>query len=890
MELRDIYEALETGSDGLSDCQVTERSSRHGPNVLKARKKTSPLFIFLSQFNNLLIYILIGAIVVSFLIGETLDAGIIAVIVILNAILGFVQEYKAEKSIESLQKMIVPEALVIRDGHRIRIPAKDLVPGDIIEVEAGESIPADARILEARSLKVDESPITGESHASEKHSGTLPADTPVGDMENMIFMGTTALDGRSRAAVVNTGMDTEIGKIATLVSIEQKRDTPMQVSLGRLGKFFGISALAVCGIILGAGVLGGRDLYEMFLVSVSLAVAAIPEGLPATVTIVLALGVQKMAKRNAIIRKLPAVETLGSTNVICSDKTGTLTQNIIVVKKVVLKDSIIDITGTGYSHDGSFMSGESIVDPSDNGALRQLLVAGMLCNNSTYEKVGDSLNINGDSTEVALLVAGAKAGMSKVLLEDVCPRKFEIPFNSDTKRMTTVNACDGEWYVYMKGAPEVVLDLCDSVTIDDRSVPLDESTRKYFLDQNNALAENGMRVLGIAYKKLQEGSSFDRISGIESRLTYIGLTGMIDPPRPEVKESVRQCKGAGIEVVMITGDQKPTAIAIARDLGIFQEGDTAISGIDLNEMSDDQLREKAGSIKVYARTSPEQKLRIVKALQSRGKIVSMTGDGVNDAPALKSSDIGIAMGVTGTDVSRQASDMILADDNFSTIVNAVEEGRSIYDNVRKFVKFLFTSNLGEVLTIFLGIILGLPLPLLAIQILWVNLITDGLPALALSVDPSDGDIMKRSPRPKAEGIITGTMVLDMALVGAVISLGTLGVFYLTLPSGEEYARSMAFTTLVFFQLWNAVNCRSERHSMIGPKFFKNVYLLAAIGIAILLQLMILYLPFFEDIFVSAAPSVYGWAIIIGVTSTVFFVVEARKLIQNVLMNKYRSRH
>ncbi len=881
----EIYEKLGAGGSGLSPEEAAGRLAKYGLNELRSRKKTSPLILFINQFKNFLIYILILATFVSFLIGEAVDAGIIAAIVVLNAILGFIQEYKAELSIESLKSLIVQDAFVIRGGHRQKVRASDLVPGDIIEVEAGENVPADGRIVEAACLKADESALTGESVPSDKWPAVLPADTPLGDMSNMLFMGTSIIDGRAKAVVVETGMGTEIGRIANLVEAGTKRETPMQASIDRLGKFFGILALATCAVIFVAGLLGGQKLFDMFMVSVSLAVAAIPEGLPATITIILALGVQRMARRKAVVRKLPAVETLGSTSVICSDKTGTLTQNIIVLKKIVTADSEYTVTGEGYSSEGAFISGGDTVTVNHDSGVCLLLKAGTLCNNATYERLSNRWNIIGDSTEVAILVAASKAGFNKILLEDENPRLLEVPFRAGEKRMSTVNACGGKKYAFVKGAPEILLNLSTAVYKGGEVVPLDEGLRQHLLKYNEAMAGKGMRVLGFAYKEVSADPCSVSECEIESGLIYLGLAGMIDPPRPEVKESIRQCKEAGIDVVMVTGDHKLTALAIASELGIYREGDGAVTGVELGDMPEEALDRDIGRIKVYARTSPEQKLRIVEALQRKDKVVAMTGDGVNDAPSLKRADIGVAMGITGTDVSRQASDLVLMDDNFATIVAAVEEGRRIYDNVKKVVKFLFSSNIGEVLTVFLGIILGLPLPLLAIQILWVNLITDSLPALALSMDPAERGIMKRPPRPRSDGILTRLTLFDMALAGLTIAVGTLGIFYFYLPQGVELARTVAFTALVIFQLFNSLNCSSETRSLFNVDMLANRYLILAIAVSFLLQGVVLYTPILEGLFRLTALSAYDWLAVLAVTSSVVIVIEARKLASGLLRNK-----
>jgi Ca2+-transporting ATPase len=877
LKLDEIYARLNTGENGLMPGEASGRLEKYGQNALRAGKKASSLILFFSQFNNFLIYLLIAATVISFLIGEMLDAAIIGIIVIMNAIIGFVQDYKAEQSLEALKSLVVQEAFVLRGGHRLKINAKELVPGDIIEAEAGENVPADSRLIYAASLKVDEAALTGESEPAKKTADVLPEDTALGDMDNMLFMGTSVLDGRGMAVVTETGMDTEIGRIASLVEGNKEQSTPMQVSIDRLGKFFGIAAIVICAIILVAGWLEGQALYEMFLIAVSLAVAAIPEGLPATITIVLALGVQRMAKKKAVVRRLPAVETLGSTSVICSDKTGTLTQNVIVVRKIATTSREYDVSGSGYSSEGAFESNGSTVDPRLDPALKMLLITGALCNNATYERLGEKWNIVGDSTEVALLVAASKAGYNKVLIEDDCPRIFEIPFNTDTRRMSTVNACKDKKYVFVKGAPEVVLSSSLSVLVDGQGVPVDASWRDHFLKLNDEMAKNGMRVLGLAYKEISGDPDALSVRDIESGLIWLGLAGMMDPPRPEVKDSVEKCKDAGIGVVMITGDQKPTAVAISKQLGIFTEGDVVVAGSGLGEMSDEELDAKIGRIKVYARTSPEQKLRIVEALKRHGQVVAMTGDGVNDAPALKQADIGVSMGITGTDVARQSSDMVLMDDNFATIVAAIEEGRKIYDNVKNVVKYLFSSNLGEVLVVFLAIMLGMPLPLMAIQILWVNLVTDSLPALALSVDPVAPGVMKRPPRPRGEGIFTRLTLLDMGLIGVTTGIGTLGLFYLYLPRGLDTARTVAFTALVVFQMWNCLNCRSESRSLFKVGVFSNVYIIGAIAVSLLIQCALLYTPFLEGLFNTVPLSLNDWLAIAAVTSLVFILVEARKL-------------
>jgi Ca2+-transporting ATPase len=885
MDIQDIYSILKTGPSGLTPEEANARLQSHGPNELRRAAKISPVSVFLGQFNNFLIYLLILAAAISAAIGEVIDALIIAAIMVLNAVLGFVQEYKSEQSIEALQKYIVQEAYAIRDGHKIRLHASQLVPGDIIEVEAGENIPADARIIEASRLKVDESPLTGESEPASKHGGVLPQDQALADMDNMLFNGTEAIDGRARAIVIATGMDTEIGRIASLVASGVERETPMQVSVNRLGKTFGIAAVICCIIVFGTGLVEGNPLYDMFLVAVSLAVAAIPEGLPATITVALAVGVQRMAKRKAVVRRLSAVETLGSTNIICSDKTGTLTQNAIVLRSVVTADRSFGISGDGYSPDGKFNTGDIEVDPASDKSLKLLLIAGTLCNNAAYERLGDRWDVLGDSTEVALLVAAAKAGLNKTLLEDKCPRLLEMPFNTNTKRMSTVNVCDGTNFVFTKGAPELLIDKCDFILYQGEIEPFDEELKGYFKSHNERMASQGMRVLGFAYRKLEGDPKKVSVEELEDDLAFIGLGAMIDPPRPEVKEAVKRCRDAGIDAVMITGDHPLTAVSIAKDLGIFRDGDLVITGAKLSEMSDAGLEGMIDRITVYARTSPEQKLRIVEAMQKRGRTVAMTGDGVNDAPALKRADIGVAMGKKGTDVARQAADLVLTDDNFSTIVAAVEEGRAIFENAGKVVKFYFATNMAEVLVIFLGILLGLPLPLLAIQILWMNLITDSLPGLVLSIDTPGRSLMEHPPRKRSQGLIGRIAMLDIILIGLTIAAGTLAIFYISLPNGVDYARTMAFTALVAFQMWTVLSCRSETESVFSFNTFNNPLIWLAIAISLILQCMILYVPYFGALFRTVALHYGDWLLILIATSVVMFVVEARKLLFKMLKVK-----
>ncbi|WP_158308840.1 calcium-translocating P-type ATPase, SERCA-type [Methanocella arvoryzae] len=875
MDADRVVEAIGSSPAGLSEKEAAARLIQYGPNELKQKKKTSLFVIFLRQFKNVLIYVLIVAMAISFLLGEVLDAEIIGAIIVLNALLGTYQEVQAERSIDALKKFLVHEAFVVRDGEKKKVHASSLVPGDVIEVDAGDYIPADARLITISGLTVDESALTGESEPALKHVAPVPEDTPVGDRDCMIYAGTIVTAGRCRAVVVSTGMNTEIGRIASLVETGVDRQTPVQISIDRLGKLFGIAALIVCVVIFIAGILEGQKMFDMFLVAVSLAVAAIPEGLPATVTIIFALGVRRMASRKAIVRTLASVETLGSTSVICTDKTGTLTQNAITVRRIATASGIVEVTGEGYTDKGQFMAAGTELEPARSGELWTLLTVGILCNNATYERTGEDYRMLGDSTEVALLIAGAKAGLVKKALEEDCPRELEVPFSSDTMFMLTANRCKSGYVAYIKGAPERILDRCTHLLTNGGVVPLTPEARKRFIDENQYMASHGMRVLGLGYKQLADLQS-ETLADAETGLTFVGLTGMIDPPRPEVRRSIELCQHSGIKVVMITGDQLLTAVSIARELGIYSEGDEAITGTELAAMSDQELSERIMKITVYARTSPEQKQRIVKALQQHDLVVSMTGDGVNDAPALKNADIGVSMGITGTEVARQASDVVLADDNFTTIVNAVEEGRTIFNNVRKTVIFLFSSNLGEVLTILLGILLALPLPLLAIQILWVNLISDSLPAMALGMDKPDRRVMDRPPRPRSEGILTKGLAIDIALIGIVLGITTLAIFYLYLGSGVDYARTMAFATLIVLEMWVVLICKIGSDSLFSRKTLDNPYLLGAIVIALALLLIVLYVPFLQVVFSTVTLNLRDVGIIFGVVMGIAVVVEVIK--------------
>ncbi len=856
---------------GLSTADAKKLLSEFGANRLLEKKGRSPVSIFAEQFSSILIIVLIIAAIVSFALSEVVDAVAIIAIVILNGVLGFVQEYRAEKSMEALKKIVSPVAKVVRDGNEFVVPAAELVPGDLVVVEAGDKIPADCAILESFSLHTDESALTGESLPVEKaYDSADTSGAPVAERKNKLFMGTVVTYGRGKAVVENTGVNTEFGRIANLVQEQRILKTPLQGKLDTFGKdvakliFVAISAIFLLGVYNGAGV------FKMFLASVSLAVAAIPEGLPAVVTTSLALGVYRMSKQNAIVRKLPAVETLGSTTVIVTDKTGTLTENEMTVKKIYTPADTYEVGGSGYKADGKFILNGAEIEPDDN--LKFLLKAGMLSSNASYSLNGSEPQITGDPTEIAILAAAAKAGLFRRDMDKLYEKKFEIVFDSDRKRMSVVvSAQDGTDMVCTKGAVDSVIGLCTR-EMNGKEAKLSEKRKSEIMKINDEMASDALRVIAIAYKNY-DGSEYNE-DNIESGLTFLGMVGMIDPPRLEVKDSIELCKRAGIKTVMITGDHKTTAVAIAKDLN-FSEGDV-ITGSELDALGEEEFDRIVGNVYVYARMSPHQKTRIVKALQKRGEVVAMTGDGVNDAPALKMADIGVSMGITGTDVSKEASTMVLTDDNFATIVGAVKEGRGIYDSIKKFVFYLLSCNVGEVLTVFFAILLKFPLPLTAVQILWMNLSTDGLPALALGVQPTEKDIMERKPRRRDEEILDKNMISDMVFVGLAMSLGTLFMFVSYIGDVAK-AQTVAFTTLVFFQLFHALNCQSDKSLLRAG--FRNKYLTGALVLSAVLQLAVIYVPFLDPVFETVSLPIEDMAKIIFVAFLIIPFMEARKFLR-----------
>jgi Ca2+-transporting ATPase len=884
LEVSEALTSLDSKRDGLSQEEAQRRLAQFGYNELAAGERVSPWKIFLEQFKNFLIIILLVAVVLSAIMGEVADAIVIFAIVLFAAGLGFIQEYRAEKAMEALKKMAAPLASVLRNGKEAEIPSQELVPGDIIILRTGDRIPADCRLMEAVNFKADEAPLTGESIPVEKTIQALPGEVNIGDRKNIAFMGTAAVYGRGTAIVTATGMGTEFGKIAGMLQDVKKEQTPLQINLDQLGKWIAIGALALCLVLAGIGVLRGHQILEMLIWGVSLAVAAVPEALPAVVTISLALGVQRMVRRHALIRKLPAVETLGCTTFICSDKTGTLTQDQMTIRRLYVDGRLIDVTGVGYEPKGEFTFGGKSLNPEEDAALQRLLQIGSLCNDTSLTSANGAWKIKGDPTEGALVVTAAKAGLWQEKLQSQSPRIHEIPFSSETKRMTTVHQTPEGKIAYSKGAPEVILISCSHIYRNGQETKLNDDDKNNILSVSHQMAGDALRVLGLAYKQLPDTANTAETA--EKDMVFVGLAGMIDPPREEVKEAVKLCDQAGIKSVMITGDHKLTAVAIARELGILKEG-AAFTGAEIDNMSDEEFEALADKIEVYARVSPAHKLRVVEALAKKGHVVAMTGDGVNDAPALKKADIGVAMGITGTDVTKEAADMVLTDDNFASIVSAVEEGRGIFGNIKKYLIYLLSCNLGEIVlmavVILFGPLFGLPagtIPLIAIQLLYVNLATDGLPAIALSVDPPDLDIMKQKPRPRNQTIFTAPVLRYLAGAGIWTALVTLGMFLWAIDSGKDFleAQGLCFITLILIEFFNAFNCRSLEYSLfkIGP--FSNKWLIWAILITMAMTIPIFYVPFLQEVFHAYALSLTDWLIAILSASTIFIVAEIYKLI------------
>jgi P-type Ca2+ transporter type 2C len=862
----DVEEAVaELGtslSRGLSDQEAARRLAQYGPNELASAGAVAPWRLLLEQFRNVLILILLVAVGLSLVLGHATEAIVIAAIVLLAAVLGFVQEYRAERALEALGRMAAPTATVLRDGKEADVPARELVPGDVVLLHAGDKAAADGRLDEAVNLQVEESALTGESVPVEKQTAALDGDgdLPLGDRTNMVYAGTAVTYGRGRAVVVATGMQTEFGGIAQMLETIERGKTPLQVSLDRVAMVLARAAFVVVLLVVSLGLVRGQPLLDMLLFGVALAVAVVPEALPAVITISLTLAAQRMVRRNALVRRLPAIETLGSVDVICSDKTGTLTRDEMTVRKVLAGGELFELTGAGYEPAGEFRREGSPVDPP--AAVLEALRAAALASDAHLTQDDGRWLVRGDPTEGALVVAAAKAGLERSELERRCPRVDEIPFTSESKRMTTLHRTPEGTVAYAKGAPEVVL----------RSCRLQPDERDSLLETARELAGEALRVLAVAER------ANATTANAEHDMTFLGLVAMIDPPRPEAKQAVDRCRAAGITPLMITGDHPLTAQAIARELGILTDG-RAVTGAELEAIDDAELEREVELIQVYARVSPQHKLRVVEALQRRGHTVAMTGDGVNDAPALKKAEIGVAMGITGTDVAKEAAAMTLTDDNFASIVAAVEEGRGVFANIKKYLMYLLAANIGEIGLLVGASLLGKPLPLSAVQILYVNLATDGLPALALSVDPAERDLMRRPPRSRETGIFTRPVATLIAIGGAWSALVTLTLFVWALSSGraEAEAMTMTFATLVLIEFFKAYSFRSDRNSIL-ERPFANRWLNLAIVWELLLVVLVINLPFLQDAFGTEGLSLETWLLVAGVAFTIVPVLELVKLV------------
>jgi Ca2+-transporting ATPase len=913
--VEEVLSELKVNGKGLITKDAQTRLATYGPNELKKEKGKSPIKLFLGQFADVLMIILLIAMFLSLGLGiaqntvdEIYDALIIFAIVIASAALGFTQEYRSEKAVEALKRMAAPTAIVIRDGKEIKIPASQLVPGDIVLLYTGDKVPADCRLLETFNLKVEEAALTGESAPTEKTTRVLAEDTPLNDRRNMVFAGTIVAYGRAKAVVIATGMQTEFGKIAQMVQSATIEKTPLEKRMGSVGKWIGILAVVICFGVGGVGIIvEQRPVLDMILWAVSLAVAAVPEALPAIVTGALAIGMYRMAKVNTIVKRLPAVETLGSTSVICSDKTGTMTKGEMTVQRVYVNGNTLEVTGIGYEPEGEFQLEDLKIVPDED--LKALLRIASLCNDSGLERDTqmEQWIVKGDPTEGSLIVAAAKADLWKQDLDQKEPRIAEIPFSSERKRMTTVHEVGAKKIAYMKGAPEIVLEKCSRILLNEKPVPLTQQNRSELLKVTEAMALQALRNLGFAYKELQESEAeFDE--KMEEGFVFVGIIGMIDPPRSEVKDAIALCKSAGIRVVMITGDHKLTATAVAKALNLLGEGTSeghVLTGAELEAMTDEQLVEKVEDVVVYARVSPEHKMRIVKAWKKKDQVVAMTGDGVNDAPALKMADIGVAMGITGTEVTKEAADMVLADDNFASIVKAVKEGREIFDNIKKYLTYLLQCNIMEILVMFVAVV-SVPylaqwlspglnateagrnaisvgaIALTAVQLLWLNLVTDGLPAIALGVDPGDPDLMKRKPRKPSESLFSKDIKLFLSVMPIIMgSLLLIGYFsYKPWESAYQLleGRTQLLTAMIVMELTVALSMRSLKYPVLKVGVFKNKFLWYAILASFALQLLILYTPGVQVIFNVHMPEPLDWAVAALFGAIVFTIMEVGKFV------------
>ena len=877
VDAQEVLKRRDVSEEGLSEAQARERLEETGPNTLEVEEGTGPFRLLLRQVHNPLIYLLAGAAILSFFVDHAVDAAVIVGVIVLNTLLGFIQEWRAEGSLAALRRMASPHARVLRDGEPRDIDATEVVPGDILILETGDRIATDARLVWAEELQVDESALTGESVPVGKNSETLDQNTPMADQKNMVRMSTNVTGGRGRAVVVATGMQTQIGLIAAEVRATSREDTPLQKRMHKLGMVLGIAGVAFAAGVFGLGMLRGYEFIEMFMFSVAVAVSAIPEGLPAVISVTLALGVRRMAGRNAIIRRMSAVETLGSTTVICSDKTGTITKNQMTVQKIWAGGRIYEVSGEGYAPEGEIKAegGDTAKGISDD--IKRLLEIGIHCSNAAVKEKEGQWVVEGNPSEGALIVAAMKAGLEKT--SDKAERLSEIPFSSDTKYMATLHRAEnGAGHsAFVKGAPERILEFCSHVLMEGETVELDDKRRSEIVELSEQFGSEALRVMAGAYREIsQGGEKLDR-NEVEGHLILAGLWGMIDPPREESIAAVKEAKEAGIKPVMITGDHAVTALAIAKSVGIADNG-RAVTGKEIDGMEKPALAQAALEQGVFARVTPAHKLKIMEALKEQGHVVAMTGDGVNDAPALKGADIGIAMGIAGTEVAKEAADMILTDDNFATIVHAVEEGRVIYNNLRRVVFFLLATNLGEILTLAAALIIGLDLPLTAVMVLWVNLVTDGACTVPLGVEPGHAGILKRPPRDPKAFIIDRVVALRMALLTPIMAAGTIGLFWYSKESGGlDYARTVAFTTLAAFQWFHAFNARSSTQSIFSIGLFSNRWVLLGVGIAIILQIGAVQSPIGQSLFGTTVLSGTDWIRIVLASSSIWVADELFKL-------------
>ena len=852
--LNEVIKKHETDAKrGLSSSEALNRLEKYGPNAIESSNKKSLAKKIIEQIVDPMVILLIVAAVVSAFTGDVVECVIIIAIVVINAIMSIIQEGKAEDSVAALQKMSSPEATVIRDGQRKHVKAEELVPGDVVVLETGDIIPADMRLIESSNLKIDESSLTGESVAVEKDANfTTNEDVGIGDRENYVHSSSIVTYGHGIGLVATTGEDTEIGKIATSLDQVEEKETPLQKQLKKLSKVLALLVIVVCIAVFGLGYLrGGDDLLETFMVAVSLAVAAIPEGLTAVVTIVLSIGMNRMAERKAIVKNLLSVETLGSTTVICSDKTGTLTQNEMTITKVFTNDEEFEVEGSGYKPEGDIRNANKEVIGED-GQIELLMTIASLCNDANLTREGEEYKITGDPTEGAMLTFSEKWNINQENLNEKHPRIEEIPFDSTRKMMTTFHEMDGKYYAFTKGAPDVIMSHSSQILENGEMVDFDDAKRKIYSDKNNDLASQALRVMAYAFRPLDTLDQDLTTENIEKDMIFVGLTGMIDPPRPEAKAAVAECHASGIDVIMITGDYFETALAIAKELGIASSRDQAMQGSELNDKTEEEIREIVKTKRIFARVSPENKVQLVKALEANDNVVAMTGDGVNDAPAIKNADIGVSMGITGTDVAKDASDMILVDDNFATIVNAVEEGRVIFSNIKKFVSFLLSCNIAEVLIVFLSILMGLPSPLTPIQLLWLNLVTDAFPALALGVEPAEPGLMEEPPRDPRESIISGDVRTNLISQSIFITIAVLASYIIGLkwifPDSIEGAHTMVFATLITSELLRAFSVRSTKYTLKELGFTSNPHLIKAVILSFALLLVVMYVPVLRELF------------------------------------------